>query len=468
MSAEAERPGNLELIRPRLTEAYDVFVAQEDVSFAIPFLGEDVPLYLDPFLLWRSPSQQDNSLHELILGAFNHLGWLASKGRRDEAVATLVAASECDEIGLGNSRSRVGKRVGVKKAGEVIDIFERLPAYSRDGFQHIEEAQLYVDGISKDRISDISANVIKSFLIDYTMDECDRLGIPRSDVRIPLLYKSKTRSFIRDELVSLPISPNGGRPIILVPKRWLRHVPWINFDDYFTSHCPQDDLSHAGVALDRVEILKYNRENFGQVKSYVEAKERTADECRSDPLFSPVPVTTVKRHLKRLSTLRPGNTDGDDKEYEKIMEAILPSMLYPELDFATSQSRTASGVSIRDLVFFNTKGSEFLKDMGRDYDCKQIVFELKNVKAIESQHIDQINRYLSPSLSKFGLLVTRNRMPSARMKQAVDLWSGQRKCVLVLDDEDINMMGGIFESKQRRPIDVIKKKYFEFMQKVPV
>ena len=150
------------------------------------------------------------------------------------------------------------------------------------------------------------------------------------------------------------------------------------------------------------------------------------------------------------------------------MEAILPSMLYPELDFATSQSRTASGVSIRDLVFFNTKCSEFLKDMGRDYDCKQIVFELKNVKAIESQHIDQINRYLSPSLSKFGLLVTRNRVPSARMKQAVDLWSGQRKCVLVLDDDDINMMGGIFESKQRRPIDVIKKKYFEFMQKVPV
>ena len=38
----------------------------------------------------------------------------------------------------------------------------------------------------------------------------------------------------------------------------------------------------------------------------------------------------------------------------------------------------------------------------------------------------------------------------------------QRRCILVLNDEDIALMVGIFENKQRLPIEVIKKCYIEF------
>jgi hypothetical protein len=51
------------LIRPRLTDYHGVTLAQEDADFAIPFFSEDIPLYVDPFLMWRSPSQQDMALH---------------------------------------------------------------------------------------------------------------------------------------------------------------------------------------------------------------------------------------------------------------------------------------------------------------------------------------------------------------------------------------------------------------------
>ncbi|MDR5655433.1 hypothetical protein, partial [Ruixingdingia sedimenti] len=51
------------LIRPRLTDYHGIHAAQVDLDFAIPFLDEDIPLYLDPFMLWRSPSQQDHGLH---------------------------------------------------------------------------------------------------------------------------------------------------------------------------------------------------------------------------------------------------------------------------------------------------------------------------------------------------------------------------------------------------------------------
>ncbi|MFX0200430.1 MAG: hypothetical protein ACFFCW_30295 [Candidatus Hodarchaeota archaeon] len=68
------------IIRPRLTDYHGVFLPQAEVDFAIPFFEEDIPLYVDPFLLWKSPSYQDKALHGSILNCFNHLGYLAKKG----------------------------------------------------------------------------------------------------------------------------------------------------------------------------------------------------------------------------------------------------------------------------------------------------------------------------------------------------------------------------------------------------
>jgi hypothetical protein len=60
----------MSLIRPRLNDFYNIPFTQEEVDFAIPFLDEDIPLYLDPFLLWKSPSMQDNSLHLSITNSY--------------------------------------------------------------------------------------------------------------------------------------------------------------------------------------------------------------------------------------------------------------------------------------------------------------------------------------------------------------------------------------------------------------
>src|SRR5215218_2504041 len=104
--------GNMPLVRPRLTDHYDIAVAQEEVDFAIPFLDEDIPLSLDPFLLWKSPSLQDNALHTSIVNSFNHIGHLVRKGEENEAISTLIRASECHEVGLGTSKTRRGIRIG--------------------------------------------------------------------------------------------------------------------------------------------------------------------------------------------------------------------------------------------------------------------------------------------------------------------------------------------------------------------
>ena len=79
------------LICPRFTEFHNVFIPQAELHFAIPFLDEDLPLYVDPFLLWRSPSLQDKGLHQVILEAFNNLGALSKKDRQEQAIQQLIS-----------------------------------------------------------------------------------------------------------------------------------------------------------------------------------------------------------------------------------------------------------------------------------------------------------------------------------------------------------------------------------------
>jgi hypothetical protein len=247
----------------------------------------------------------------------------------------------------------------------------------------------------------------------------------------------------------------------------LRYSPWIGFDDYFTNYCPKDESINPEDASARVKVLTYNREHYGLVKNYVEYKVKTQDDCRVDPLFSQIPVTSAKRKLEDLLKLPSGKEDGADWKYEELVAELLSSLQYPHLDFAAVQSRTDSGRHIRDLVFYNNREIDFLDEICADYGNRQLIFEIKNVASIDRDHINQLNRYLQNGLGRFGVFVTRRPLPRAMFQNTIDLWSAQRKCIVALTDDDIRLMVDVFESRQRKPIEILKKTYVDFRRSCP-
>ena len=453
------------IVRPRLNDYYGILLLQDKVDYAIPFLDEDIPLYVDPFLLWKSPSQMDNGLHATMIDSFNYIGYLANNGNKMEAINQLVLASECDAVGMGSSKTRKGRRIGEAVANEIVSLFEKIPQLKASGISHIEEIQLLVDKVAKDRISDLACNFISSFLIDYTQQNCLEAGIPMEKVKNVVVYNIKKHYFVEED-VELPVNPNTHEPIWLVPKRWLRFSPWISQDDYFLNYYPEK-VDRGDFFKERIKVLVYNRANYELVKGYVEERERSFDDCHNDPLFMQIPVTSAKRKMSSISKLPTGKTDNADKKYEDLVVQLMASLLYPHLDFAQAQSRTESGAQIRDLVFYNNQSVPFFKDIHDTYESKQIVFELKNVEALSRDNVNQLNRYLNDNLGTFGVFITRHQPSKAIKKHLIDLWSGQRKCILVLDDTDLQMMVDIFENKQRLPYEVIRKKYAEFMRSCP-
>lgn len=457
----------MDLIRPRLTDYHGIHKCQADLDFAIQFFNEDIPLYVDPFLLWKSPSQQDQALHGLITNSFNYLNYLVKKNRNEEAVNILINISECTEVGLGVSKTREGKRIGKGQAEQILSLFTKIPEYSEFGFTHFEVIQLYIAGISKDRVSDMACNYLKSFLIDYTIEQCETLKIPLENVTLDNFYNSKTNKIEHTYKVALPVNPSSKHPLVFTPKRWLRYTPWLSFDDYFQDYCPKDKIFNEGDAEDRVKVLNYNRENYGVIEDYVKAKVRSAEDCKNDPLFSQVPVLSTKRKLAEILKLPTGKEDGADWRYEELCSELLASLLYPYLDFAQVQSRTDSGRHIRDMIFYNNRDLDFLNDIYNEYGNSQLVVEMKNVAKIDRDHINQLNRYLQNGIGNFGIFLTRNPLQKAMYGNTVDLWSSQRKCIISLTDDDLKLMVDVYESKQRSPIDVLKKKYIEFRRSCP-
>jgi hypothetical protein len=203
------------------------------------------------------------------------------------------------------------------------------------------------------------------------------------------------------------------------------------------------------------------------VQDYVKAKERNQDDCKNDPLFHQIPVISAKRKFSTIMKLPCGKDQNADRQYEKYLAQLLASLFYPDLDFAAEQSRTDSGALIRDLVFYNNRSIDFLQGIYDDYGNRQLVFEMKNVQNIDRNHINQLNRYLDTGLGRFGVFVTRNPLSRAMFRNTIDLWSGQRRCIISLTDDDLALMVNVFESKQRSPIDVVKKKYVEFRRACP-
>jgi len=453
------------IIRPRLNDFHNLPFRQEEVDFAIPFLDEDIPLYVDPFLLWKISSQQDNALHTSVVNSFNQLGHLFVHGNKAEAKAILTELTECNEAGLGSSKTRQGKKIGNKTADDILSLFTLVPQINKQGFHHFEEIQLFVDNISKDRISDITCSLIKSFLIDFTIDQCQKNRIPIEKCTVSL-YDYKTQQ-IKTEETFLPLNPDNKSPIILIPKRWLRYAPWVNYEDFFENYFIKDVEKKYDGKLNRVQILNFNRNNYDLVQKYISKKEYTTKDLANDPLFSQIPILSAKRKFQTILKLPTGKTDNADRKYEDLMVQTMSSLLYPHLDFAKEQSRTDSGTQIRDLIFYNNRSYDFLKDIYDAYESRQLVIELKNVKVIERDHINQLNRYLTEQFGRFGIIFTRNKVPKSIFQNTLDLWAGQRRCILVLDDTDLNLMCDVYENKQRHPIEVIKKKYVEFTRSCP-
>jgi hypothetical protein len=143
-------------------------------------LINDLPLFIDPFLLFGSKKSEYQELHNEIL---DYLAFLKSKSEQGVTDISQIKSwyifSEVKQnwfgySKVGNRGSGLGEKFGRAMSSSMQIVFDDLGKEKVTQSSHLEKVGLFEVGVGKDNISDFTTNLIKQYLLSYT--ECFALN----------------------------------------------------------------------------------------------------------------------------------------------------------------------------------------------------------------------------------------------------------------------------------------------------
>lgn len=281
-------------------------VVEEFGAFDVS-LVQDLPLFIDPFLLFNSENPEYQALHEKIL---RYMRFLKQTTLDDSVPAALVdswfAFPEVKQNWLGFSKAgNAGHGLGRDFARALHrnfrTVFRSFGEEKISHGSHLEKLCLVRGGVGRDTISDFTTNLIKSFLGDYTQKFALEHLSPSQRRRVSLpkaRFNYETRSwspmtfelpFIRGDFVLL--TP---RDILTKDNAWINRPELLDRLPDIAASLPNEALRHQlsdylQRRLDRHEeptkeefreIISEAIERFPEVLDYyIREKEEHGDEA---------------------------------------------------------------------------------------------------------------------------------------------------------------------------------------------
>lgn len=235
-------------IPPQIIEDYGAF----NIS-----LINDLPLFIDPFLLFGSSKLEYQELHRNIIQYLSFLKAKSEKGISDfSQIRSWYLFPEVKQnwfgySKVGNSGSGLGKKFGTALSSSIHIVFSDLGNEKIAQTSHLEKAGLFEVGVGRDNISDFTVNLIKEYLLTYTQVFAEnhiKEDLLRR-VRVDKVYFDYELERWMPKEFRLPFLFNDY--ILLTPRDLLtKDENWINSSDLredFTSICnsiPNDQLRH--------------------------------------------------------------------------------------------------------------------------------------------------------------------------------------------------------------------------------
>ena len=245
---------NIKVKKVRFTEYFGLAKKQEEVPFLDIYINADRCMFLDPAKLLRFDDDMSKNMQNKVTKYFRRLLKYIKEGRKTEGLKLLDSLGEPKEIHLGYAvNGFYGKAVGKIKSQYIYERLSQSKAVQSGMLRDLEESALFVEGIDKDIISDMTAMICKDELIKFTQEQCYFFNIPMEEQKIGKIWLGN------DQWISvttkLPIY--HGNSIILIPKRYVTRIMTLDSRDFYRNEVltsVQDDLMRADQGL--VKILK--------------------------------------------------------------------------------------------------------------------------------------------------------------------------------------------------------------------
>lgn len=455
----------------KVSEYYNLGQTQATLDFIDVAIKGDTNAYIEPRAIRRLEDDWAKGCVGLLQNFFDHLLDAVRDGNQKRGYHLLFGLREPNETHLGMSTGKPrGSSLGPGLIEKVWNRLTESEAAKTGLLNDLEETALVVREIDVDRISDVTTNIIRQPLIDYTQEMAEHYGVPIEQLSGGRTWDPDAGMWAQETYASLPKTPVG--PLLLVPKVIVRRRLDFNADEYFNHYIlkslGEEELS-AGSGL--VHVLKDGRERVYKKdlkKKYADPnssqKEKNekytladpkilqqyrADKAKQEHRDPPLTFEDFERLagsplpdwgalLSAITTLKPGQDDATS--FHRAVERFLTAIFYPSLTEPRIESEIHQGRKRVDIRYTNTGIGGFFGWAQKNYSPQPYCWvECKNYKAdLNNDALDQISGRFSDKRGNFGLLVCRQfKKKPEFIARCRDTAKDDRGFVIVLDDEDL-------------------------------
>lgn len=303
-------------------------------------LVNDLPLFIDPFLLFHSEKPEYQALHQSMI---NYLVFLRNRAASGPVRDGLLHAWYCfpeikqNWLGfslVGNSGSGLGMDFARTLHANLHKVFHDFGNEKVTASSHLEKVCLIADGVGRDNISDFTTNLILDHLCRYTQTFATAFLQPNQIRQVAVgkaIFNYGTEAWVRREY-KLPWI--NGDFVLLTPKDMLtRDENWINKGDlirnfeqiptaipdadlraqvsnYFHAILSKSERRRGPTAGERAAAASETIRHFpGLIDYYIRLKEQRGDDA-TDISSDKVIATEYQfvRQVREFQTLLLGTT----------------------------------------------------------------------------------------------------------------------------------------------------------------
>lgn len=275
-----------------LSQALGLNLDQPMLDFVDIDLHLDFPLFIDPISFLDAKDQFAQDCQDDIRDFFEAVLKAVISGDTAKGEQLLAALQEPNETHLGVSDGEPrGRGIGSKQAAKILESLAASPAAKSGLLTDLTDCALFIDNIGADKVSDITTNIIRRRLIEYTQQQFQlhNIAIPNL-VPTGRLWVRGGERWETDQFDHIPVI--DGKRVLLVPKRYVR---WRGGMQQLATHY----YTHFVTNFVRDEQLRTN----GHLVRVIKTKKGSKREVLKKDIKRDMPPT--KNNLATFSVENP-------------------------------------------------------------------------------------------------------------------------------------------------------------------
>jgi len=230
----------------RFTENFGI--TDPNIEFFDINIHADTKKFVDPYCISQTPTPTGIASQNCINLFMKDL--LTSIQNKNDSRSTYLCSkfNEPNGTRLGYSKVKLdGNGAGKHLAERFLQELKRIRHLIQKGiFNYLEECSLLCDELRFDRISDITIDIIKLPLIEFTQIQCQKYGIAMRKTKSKLSYFCVTSGVWKADFFDLPHIDKSDEFLILIPKTFIPNVPTYN-PMYFYTHAAQEHFKKQAI-----------------------------------------------------------------------------------------------------------------------------------------------------------------------------------------------------------------------------